>query len=78
MMDISIPYYEDLSRELISLGYPVSTNGNIPTYEETFNICKEAVKHRILELLSERRSMYNDTGYVGQEYDDIIEEVKKL
>lgn len=77
-MDISTPYYEDLTRELISLGYPVSTNGNIPTYEETFDTCKEAIKHRVLELLSERRSIYNDTGYVGQEYDEIIEEVEKL
>lgn len=77
-MQIDIPYYEDRTRELISLGYPVSTNGNIPTYEETFNMCKEAIKHRVLELLSERRSLYNDTGYVGQEYDEIIKEVKKL
>lgn len=78
MMDISTPYYEDLTRELISLGYPVSTNGNIPTYEETFDMCKEATKHRFLELLSERRSLYNDTGYIGQEYDEIIKEVEKL
>ena len=58
--------------------YYICTIIPICAYEETFDMCKEAIKHSVLELLSERRSWYNDTGYVGQEYDSIIEEVKKL
>lgn len=38
---------------LFALGYPCTTNGEIPTYEETFNICKDAVKHAVLEIIDE-------------------------
>lgn len=38
---------------LVALGYPCTTNGEIPTYEQTFDICKEAVKYRVLELIDE-------------------------
>lgn len=30
---------------LLNLGYPISTNGEIPTYEETFDGCKQAILH---------------------------------
>lgn len=30
---------------LLELGYPISTSGRIPTYEETFNDCKQTILH---------------------------------
>lgn len=32
---------------LLNLGYPISTNGEIPTYEETFDGLKKAIIHRV-------------------------------
>lgn len=40
---------QDVIGMLVNLGYPVSTNGEIPTYEDTFNDCKNAILHCLQE-----------------------------
>ena len=39
---------------LINKGYPIDTNGRVPTYEEMYNIIKEAIEKENNEKLEER------------------------
>lgn len=36
---------EKVKAFLINKGYPINTNGDIPTYDETFNLVKRAIDH---------------------------------
>ena len=38
--------------KLMSLGYPCDANGNIPTYEETFDICKNGIIYWVEEKVN--------------------------
>lgn len=38
---------ETVFDKLMSLGYPCDANGNIPTYEQTFDACKEGIVHLV-------------------------------
>lgn len=51
---------------LLNLGYPISTSGKIPTYEETFDDCKNAILHclqeRVGSILTNKRVSLSSEG----------------
>lgn len=61
---------QDAVGMLVNLGYPISTNGEIPTYKETFDDCKQALLHCLqkeVERVLLKKSISLSSGGVNTE-----------